>query len=751
MKVSLKLIGLSIITILLTIALGLAAFFLSMHYLTEIEEKGTWGMNDVFEPMQQIGLVSTHYSDLRDLARSIGASTNKDEIDGIISSAKQKAELLKQDVAVYTKLLEGGWEDTDEAHIVTDIGDSIENVFMPAMLKYAELHLSDPGSAESLAYFKENIDPISEKIQGYTPYLISIAEEYVQEVIADTQTLSATAKNSLVLLTASIVGAIALIYIVLSVIIILSVTKPINRLMKASNQISGGDLSVHVATNARDEIGALSRDFGKVIDILISLTSDISDLATKQSGGDTNYFISEQKYSGDYRNVAAQINALVKNSVDETNEIVDCFRSFSKGDFDADIKKLPGDKAATNLAIDGVRDNLKKVNSELMLILNAAIEGELDKRIDTTAFDGDWAIMMDGLNSLVGAIEEPVKEAQSVLSKVAVGKLEGHVSHKYKGEFAIMARSINRTTDFLTKYITEISDILGSLAAGDFSVYINHEYIGDFKRIKESLDNIIFTLNDVMGGINQSAASVSVGAEQITQTSVELSNGSSEQVSAVQELNATVETILSRSKMNSDNAVAADRLVATAKQDIELGNKKMEELLLAMEGISKAADDISKINRVIEDISFQTNLLALNAAVEAARAGASGKGFAVVADEVRTLATRSKDAAGETAVLINDAISRVKTGSSLANSTAKALSEMVLRISEISEIVAGIETASNEQNQAIDEINTGVVQISQVAMVNSNLSETSSSAAQELEDQSNMLKDKVGRFKLSNR
>ena len=60
--------------------------------------------------------------------------------------------------------------------------------------------------------------------------------------------------------------------------------------------------------------------------------------------------------------------------------------------------------------------------------------------------------------------------------------------------------------------------------------------------------------------------------------------------------------------------------------------------------LSRAAQEIGDVVKLITAIAEQTNLLALNATIEAARAGDAGRGFAVVASEVKSLASQTAKA-----------------------------------------------------------------------------------------------------------
>ena len=442
----------------------------------------------------------------------------------------------------------------------------------------------------------------------------------------------------------------------------------------------------------------------------------------------------------------------------EVENLITNLERLGKGDLNIEITIHEVDEETIKIGenFKNINDNLIKSVQAIQLLIDdaslmtkAAVEGNLDHRVDASKHGGSFAMIAEGLNHTLDAVIQPVAEALAVLKEMANGNLQVTMDGDYNGGHAEIKLALNETIENMRNYVNEISEVLSQIGNGNLNLSITSDYKGDFVEIKNSLNNIIISLNQLMGGISESADQVATGSKQVSDSSQTLSQGSTEQASAIEELTASITEIASQTKLNAVNANQASELAGHVKDNAKQGNDHMQDMLASMTEINNSSSNISKIIKVIDDIAFQTNILALNAAVEAARAGQHGKGFAVVAEEVRSLAARSAQAAKETTDLIKGSIDKVQAGTRTANETALALAEIVSGIGQAANLIGGIAEASNEQASGITLINKGIEQVSDVIQNNSATAEESAAASEELSSQAEILKEMVERFKLN--
>lgn len=221
-------------------------------------------------------------------------------------------------------------------------------------------------------------------------------------------------------------------------------------------------------------------------------------------------------------------------------------------------------------------------------------------------------------------------------------------------------------------------------------------------------------LADGLRIISQGSRQVAAAAAQISASSQALSQAASEQAASLEETSASSEEIRATTQQSADQSLTAAARTQETVQEVEQANSALREMAVSMNEIVESASKIGNIIRVIDEIAFQTNILALNAAVEAARAGEAGMGFAVVADEVRRLAHRSAEAASSTSELIEEAISRSKTGKQKLDAVSDMMTAASTKASAIHTLSEEVNAGRAETARGIAGIAEAVAQMQQV-------------------------------------
>lgn len=380
--------------------------------------------------------------------------------------------------------------------------------------------------------------------------------------------------------------------------------------------------------------------------------------------------------------------------------------------------------------------------------ITAKADGELIKSILVSL--GVLIIVCSGIAVLLfrvmkKLVRKPVAEVVNICGQLRSGELNAPDSaFRFSGdEMGDIAENLTEAKHTLSSYVDDISRVLSQMGTGDFSAQPSMEYVGSFEEINRSFRSIKETLSNVILSMNSSASNVTAGSQQMADGSQILAEGTTHQATAVDKLSSTISGISDNISKTAENSGRASGLSDNCAQQMMHQSEDMERLLEAMDKIQKQSEAISQVITSIEDIAFQTNILALNAAIEAARAGEAGKGFAVVADEVRNLASKSAEFANSTRNLIVSTIEAVDNGSDIAKQTAETLRQVTELSQESAKLVADISVAAEEQANAVRQVTAGIDQISRVIATNSATAEETAASCEELSAQARLLNEQV--------
>jgi methyl-accepting chemotaxis protein len=341
---------------------------------------------------------------------------------------------------------------------------------------------------------------------------------------------------------------------------------------------------------------------------------------------------------------------------------------------------------------------------------------------------------------------------RSILNPIEI--LRDHTRRVSHGDISLIEASRKRDEigdlerDFaeMVSAIYNQAQILDRIAQGDYTVSIAVRSDKDI--MNRAINDMVQSSSDMLSEIRTSADQVASGSQLVAQASQNLAAGATEQAITIEKFSETINEIQSLANENAKVADIAMEHTLDSERLMEQCTDAMGQMLTAMRTIDDSSQNISKVIKVIDDIAFQTNILALNAAVEAARAGQHGKGFAVVAEEVRSLASKSADAARETAELIEGSSKSVAEGNSIVNRVNESLQAVDTLSKQNAESIGNLRSASSKQSESVSGVATAINQLSTVVQANSATAQETAASSQQISAQSAMLDEIVSRFRL---
>ena len=353
---------------------------------------------------------------------------------------------------------------------------------------------------------------------------------------------------------------------------------------------------------------------------------------------------------------------------------------------------------------------------------------------------------------ITNSITEPVKQIDAAVASLRKGELSNveMLTYESEDELGDTIKNLKEAMGILADYVREISVEVKAIAQGDLTRNGDDitDFLGDFSELKTSLLYILKRFNSTLTEISNLAEQVSSNSSEVENASKSLADGATEQAGVIEELNATIDTVVDMAEDTAKETQNASARVKASANKANEEKEKMNELLTEMEHITEISKEIGNIITDIEDIASQTNLLSLNASIEAARAGEAGKGFAVVADQIGKLAADSAKSAVNTRDLIDKTLVEIEKGNTITRTTADAFNQIITDMESFAELAENTMEKANSQAESLEQIGQGIEQLSGVVQGNAASSEENTAISINLAEGAAKMHDRVNIFKL---
>lgn len=254
-----------------------------------------------------------------------------------------------------------------------------------------------------------------------------------------------------------------------------SIIGPLNVAAEYIDRISKGDIPPKITDEYYGDFNEIKNNLNNCIDSLTRLLSDTTRMYEEHKAGDIEASIDVTSYQGFYRDITSGYNDAVSLHIGTVLKILNILTSYSEGDFNPELERLPGKQVLANEKMDLLKSNILNLIEDCNLLTKAAVEGKLDTRADATKHQGDYRKIVEGINSTLDAVIRPLRDAGVVLERMALNDhTRGMDESAYQGDFVTFAADINAVRE----RVNHIAGSIEKISLGDLSELEEYRKIG---------------------------------------------------------------------------------------------------------------------------------------------------------------------------------------------------------------------------------------------------------------------------------
>jgi len=165
----------------------------------------------------------------------------------------------------------------------------------------------------------------------------------------------------------------------------------------------------------------------------------------------------------------------------------------AKGDIPEKITKIyKGDFNEIKNNLNTLTDTMSGLLRETDILIDAVREGQLTVRGDAEKFSGSWQELVTGINDVIDAFTVPIRMTGACLERISKGDIPERISEEYKGDFNEIRNNLNLLTDT----VNDITRIAEEIAGGNLKSEVRERSAND--RLMKAMNLMIRRLNLIL-------------------------------------------------------------------------------------------------------------------------------------------------------------------------------------------------------------------------------------------------------------
>ena len=276
-------------------------------------------------------------------------------------------------------------------------------------------------------------------------------------------------------------------------LVIRHLTRQLRQAIAVADTIADGNVHIEIQVTAQDEIGHLMAAMSKMVDTIRLLINDSSMLTNAAITGDLSIRVDPSRHRGEFRKIVSGVNATLDTVIGPLQTAADCLHQLGDGKIPAEITgQYPGDYQTIKTGANAVIAAVRMRGQDLELLNNAAQQGNLSVRADSSRYSGYHHTMISSVNEILDRLTSPLTVAATSIDRIARGDIPPKITDNYHGDFNILKNNLNNCIDIMNNLLNEASRVLQAAADGALDERANATlFVGEWQQLVLSVNNIV--------------------------------------------------------------------------------------------------------------------------------------------------------------------------------------------------------------------------------------------------------------------